>query len=144
MEERNERVGIEADDVLRRLAALAFLDPGDVVRWGADQVTVLESSELTPEQRAAVGEVRVKRNTIGKMETVETMIKLRDPMPALALLAKHVGLTPESPSLPHERIPLIEAVARMSDEEIVALVQKVFAPVPTRVLDMAGGALEGL
>ena len=72
---------------MEQLAAIAFQDVGEIVEWGPDFVRVRPSEELTPLQRASVSEVTTRRTRNGTVTTV----KLRDPMPALALLAKHVG-----------------------------------------------------
>ena len=86
--ERSERTGIEADHVLQRLAAVGLADPRDVVTWSSSGVTIRDSAELTPEQAATVAEVTHRVTKEGSTVTV----KLRDPMPALSLLAKHTGV----------------------------------------------------
>lgn len=93
--ERAERTKINADMVLRRLAALGLADPRDVVEWDEGDVTLRDSSELTVEQAATVAEVRRVVTPDGETTTV----KLRDPMPSLALLAKHTGVVKDGATI---------------------------------------------
>ena len=46
---------------MRELAYIAFADPGEVMTWGPDGVTIKDSSTLTREQRAIVAEANEAR-----------------------------------------------------------------------------------
>ena len=51
------RTGLQVDDVLEGFRRIAFADIRDAVEWGANGVTLRDSSELTDEQAFAVAEV---------------------------------------------------------------------------------------
>lgn len=79
--------GVVARQVAERLAAIGFADPRDVVTWDAHSITIRDSSELTPEQAAAVSEIKYSPRKDGGTITV----KLRDPLPALNRLGDYTG-----------------------------------------------------
>jgi phage terminase small subunit len=94
-EERRGSVEVTAGEVVEELGRIVFADPADVIAWGPDGVVVKDSATLTPEQRRMVVEVAETRITSKDGDVSSTIkVKLRPRDPALALLAKHLGLIP--------------------------------------------------
>lgn len=87
--ERRRQLGITEDRVLREYAKIAFADARDYMSWGKGGVILLDSSELTPEQAAAVAEVAEHPLKDGG---VAVRLKLHDKKGALDALSKHMGL----------------------------------------------------
>ncbi len=84
--ERMERLQITADDVVRRLIHLGFTDINAFASWSSNRITLKDLDQVPPEKLAALAEVQ---------ETTQGLrIRLRDPLPALALLARHTGVIP--------------------------------------------------
>ncbi len=97
IDERNARTRVTADRVLKELARAAFSDMRNYVDWGPDGVKLKSSSELSPDDAAAVTEVSESFSENGK--TLKFKLAHKDS--ALKLLAQHVGLVgrDDSPSV---------------------------------------------
>lgn len=87
---RADRVGIEADAVLREIAAIAFAHMGQYAAWHDDQVTLKDSREVDPR---AVSEVAQRMTRYGN----NISIKLHDKLGALVKLGDHLGLWKRDP-----------------------------------------------
>lgn len=94
LEERVEKAGLEAEDVMEELMRLAFSDLREHVGWGPKHVTLKESAGLTDEAAAAVAEVS---KTVGEYGS-SYKIKLHDKLGALRDLAKIAGMYPKDGS----------------------------------------------
>ena len=82
------RVELEADNILRELLAIATADVADYVTKNADSSLALrQMEEIPPLSRRAIADVRRTKDGF--------RLKLHPKLPALALLAKHVGLLVE-------------------------------------------------
>lgn len=88
MAERSRRTGINQDRVLRELAKIAFVNPGDVINL--NQATV--KSDAKEEDLAAIASVKIKNIPTEDGEITEREIKLCDKLKALDLLGKHLGI----------------------------------------------------
>ena len=86
--ERSRRTGISQDRVLRELAKIAFVNPGDVINL--NQATV--KSDAKEEDLAAIASVKIKNIPTEDGEITEREIKLCDKLKALDLLGKHLGI----------------------------------------------------
>ena len=89
MDARAARLDVKADRVVLEAARIAFADLGRMVRWGKRGVELLESTELSPDDRAAVAAVQERRHK-GQLEGLS--IKLHDKNAALVTLCRHLGL----------------------------------------------------
>jgi phage terminase small subunit len=92
---RSKRTQIEADDVVRELAAIGFSRLTDVVSWQegpwGTEVTVKPSDQIDGRAVASIKPVLV-----GKLRTgVE--IKLHDKLGALTKLGEHLGMWKKAP-----------------------------------------------
>lgn len=85
--ERSRRTGINADRVIRELARLAFIDPTQLI--DSDGAV---KPDATPDDRAAIACVRVKRSSGKDGESVEREVRVADKLKALELLGKHLTL----------------------------------------------------
>ncbi len=89
MAARAQRLEVKADRVVLEAARIAFADLGRVVRWGKHGVRLVESTALSPDDRAAVASVQERRDK-GKLSSLA--IKLHDKNGALVTLFRHLGL----------------------------------------------------
>ena len=94
MQRRSKRIKISQDRVLLELARCAFSDLRRVVSWDSSGVTLLDSSDLKPDEAATVSEITATDTREGKRIKVKLWSKLR----ALELLSRHLGLFEPTPS----------------------------------------------
>jgi phage terminase small subunit len=85
---RSESTGVTADRVISELARIAFGNQRAVMTWGADGVSLRESSQLTDDEAALVSEVAETVSAAGNGLKLKTHDKVR----ALELLGKHLGM----------------------------------------------------
>lgn len=83
-ESQEARTQITADRVLRELARVAFADVTDVTYIEGGHVRLIDSKELTEDQRAAIA--YAKEGAFGPE------VKLYDKIKALELIGKHLGM----------------------------------------------------
>ena len=88
---RMERTETTADDVIRELKRIAFLDPRQVMSWGPDGVRLLASSSLSPDVAAAIAEVSETTTEGGG----SLRVKWADKISALRLLMQHLSMLTE-------------------------------------------------
>ena len=104
--ERSERVRIRADDVLKELGLVAFANLLDYVTPQKDGSVVIDLSELTRDQAAALGEVTVDEYIEGKgdsaREVKRVRFKMLNKLEALEKLGKHLQLFKEEVVHPHQ------------------------------------------
>ena len=110
MDERNERTEITADQVVRQLARIAFMDIKDVIEWGVEDRDVLVSNgpdELPTKESVPVEYVRLKdQEQIDgtlvqsvKMGKHGMVVEFPDRMRAFEMLAKHTGVYEDRPNV---------------------------------------------
>jgi phage terminase small subunit len=85
MTKRSERTDIKADDVIRELAKIAFANMEDYTRLTKGGGLVLDATNLTRDQKAAISEVSYDAQGNPK-------IKLADKRAALVDLGRHFAL----------------------------------------------------
>lgn len=115
MDERSERVGIKADDVLRELGRIGLFDIRKVVEWGGGDVRFVPSHVIDDDTAAAIQEVKaeVMRSMPNEddedappMQVVKMSIKMASKVAALTKLGEHLGLfqseTQKPPPTPPE------------------------------------------
>jgi phage terminase small subunit len=84
-----ERTRIDADRVRREFARLAFVDIADVIEWDEEgNIALKASASISPDDRAAIAELKVKRGAHG----MKARVKLHDKQRALDSLARLMGL----------------------------------------------------
>lgn len=98
MKARAKRLEINADNVLRELAKIAFSDIRQVIAFGPDGVTVANSEDMPDDAAAALQSIAeqktVRRDPRGMEETITSTIKVKlyDKLRALELAGRHLGL----------------------------------------------------
>ncbi|HEX3971322.1 MAG TPA: terminase small subunit [Stellaceae bacterium] len=84
-----ERTRIDVDRVRREFARIAFTDIADFMEWDeAGNIALKASAAISPDDRAAIAELKVKRGEQG----VNARLKLHDKLRALDRLARLMGL----------------------------------------------------
>jgi phage terminase small subunit len=84
-----ERTRIDVDRVRRELARIAFTDIADFMEWDEEgNIALKASAAISPDDRAAIAELKVKRDEQG----VNARLKLHDKLRALDSLARLMGL----------------------------------------------------
>ena len=92
----SEKTGITAERVLQELALLGFANMQDYMRAGPDGDPVLDFSQLTRAQAAALAEVTVEDFKDGRGEDARDVrrikFKMSDKRAALVDIGKHLGM----------------------------------------------------
>lgn len=95
-EARSERTEITQDAVLRELAKIGFANMSDYMRTGLDGDPVLDFSNLSRDQAAALSEVTVEDFKDGRGEDSRDVrrvkFKLADKRAALVDIGRHLGM----------------------------------------------------
>jgi phage terminase small subunit len=96
-----ERTRIDVDRVKREYARLAFVDIGDIAAWDEDGFALKASAAISPDDRAAIAQVKLASGAKG----VKASIKLHSKQRALDSLAKLMGLFGKTPfvTIDHEK-----------------------------------------
>jgi phage terminase small subunit len=98
LEREAKRYGTEPGRIFQALAAIAFSDPGEFVRWGGDlgeETALVDSTTIPANKRQAVKKIRSIRTISGKdgeNERVATEIEFESKLKALELIGKATGL----------------------------------------------------
>jgi phage terminase small subunit len=82
------RTRIDVDRVKREFARIAFMDIADVIEWDEEGIALKPSAQISPDDRAAIAQLKVKTGEHG----VKASIKLHSKQAALDSLAKLMGL----------------------------------------------------
>ncbi len=114
-QERAERTGVTADEVILELKRLGFSRMTDFSSWGPDGVRLKKSEDLTPGQAAAVSEVTETVSESGG----NRKIKLHSKPAALELLGRHLGMFKDSLNinLDLKNVPDADLDARITELE---------------------------
>lgn len=88
MAKRSRRTGINQDRVVRELAKIALVNPGNIINLKDASVR----EDATDDDKACIQSVKVKTSESDKGTIVEREIKFQDKTRALELLGKHLGM----------------------------------------------------
>ncbi len=113
IQERTERLGLQADDVVLELRRIAFSDIIDYMEWDSSTVRVKKSHEIPAEARRAIA--GMTRSANGSVQ-----VKLHGKVRALEMLAKHLGMY----EIRREPTSRVGDVSVLTDEELDELIQK--------------------
>ena len=96
-----ERTRIDVDRVKREFARIAFMDIADIIEWDEAGIVVKPSAQISPDDRAAIAQLKLKSGEDG----VKASVKLHSKQHALDSLAKLMGLYGKKPfvTIDHER-----------------------------------------
>lgn len=93
---QEKRLEITADRVLKEWGKIAFATLGDYITVLGDGTAIVDLSEMTPDQAAALGEITIDEYSEGPKEKPRQVkkikIKLGDKKGALDSIAKHLGM----------------------------------------------------
>lgn len=96
MAERAAKTEITAERVLRELAKIGFANMDNFMKLTPDGSAVLDFSNLTPEQAAAISEITVEEFMDGAGEEARPVrrvkFKLHDKRAALVDIGRHLGM----------------------------------------------------
>jgi phage terminase small subunit len=101
-----ERTRIDVDRVKREFARIAFVDIADFIAWDEDgNIALKASAAISPDDRAAIAELKVKRGAHGVKAPAKVTMKLHDKQRALDGLARLMGLYGKKPfvTIDHEK-----------------------------------------
>lgn len=100
--ERARRCGIDADRVLKELAAVAFSDLGELIEFTAEGFRFKDAGAVSEAARRAVSGIKVRREAGGpNREPAEVVeFKLWPKVESLNLLGKHLGMWKEKDDPP--------------------------------------------
>ena len=102
-EERNKRLKSDADDVLQKLMLISNTNIIDFVRrWDGNAVEFEDSNMIPRDILYGVSQIKQTITGVGRNQTENFTLKLRDNIKALALLAKHHGLLDQMSSIDPE------------------------------------------
>lgn len=88
MAELSRRTGVTAERIMQELARIAFLDPTKVTDVNTGKVL----PDASPDDRAAIASVKVRRSTSESGDMVEREVRFADKIRALELLGKRFGM----------------------------------------------------
>ena len=96
-----ERTRIDVDRVKREFARIAFMDIADIIEWDEAGIALKPSADISPDDRAAIAQLKVKADEHG----VKASVKLHSKQHALDSLARLMGLYGKKPSvtIDHEK-----------------------------------------
>lgn len=93
---RSQRTQVEADQVVKELALLAFSDIGQVLDFAGDALHLRQPSAIPESARRCISGIKVRRYTEGRgedaLEVEVTEFKLWSKTDALEKLGRHLGL----------------------------------------------------
>lgn len=127
MEERNTRTNISADDVIRQLARIAFMDIKDMIEWGVEERNEIIDHDEDGEpiiEKIQSEYVRLKdREQIDgtlvqsvKMTKYGMAVEFPDRMRAIEMLAKHTGVFDDRPNVAVDVSGFVDALKETAQQ----------------------------
>jgi len=95
MKAREKRTDVTVDRVVKELGKVGFASIADFASWKSNKVTLKDSDQLSDDLKAAVSEIKEKKNIAGS--SVE--LKLHCKLGALDKLARHLGMYDDNMNL---------------------------------------------
>lgn len=89
--ERGRRVGVTADQVVKELVRIAFVDTSRLVKFEGGRMVLTETANLTEDERRAVSEMSESVTENSRTRK----FKMHDKLKALELLGRHLGMWKE-------------------------------------------------
>jgi phage terminase small subunit len=83
-----DKLEIKAESIAEEFLKMASYDPGEVMTWTDDKLTLKNSDDMTPAQRKLITEIKFTPTQFGTTK----QIKLTNRMDALQNLARHLGM----------------------------------------------------
>ena len=93
MKAREERTRLSGDRILLEAMRIAFADPARIAHWGPNGVELVDSGDLSPDDKAAVKWISVG----GRKGATAQRFEMHDKLAALTLLARLTGMLTREP-----------------------------------------------
>jgi phage terminase small subunit len=93
LKDREARMRLSGDRIILEAMRIAFADPARVAHWGPNGVELVDSDDLTPDDKAAVKWISVG----GRKGATAQRFELHDKIAALHLLARMTGMMTREP-----------------------------------------------
>ena len=93
MKERDQRLRLTAERIVGEAMCIAFADPTRIAHWSKDGVELVDSHDLTPDDRRAVKWISVG----GRKGEHAQRFEMHDKLRALEFLARMTGLLTRAP-----------------------------------------------
>ena len=113
IQERTERLKLQADDVVLELVRIGFSDIADFVTWDSSTVRIKKSHEIPAESRRAIA--GVTRSANGSIQ-----VRLHAKVRALDSLAKHLGMYGNR----REPTSRVGDASLLTDDELVEIIRQ--------------------
>ena len=113
LKEREKRLRLSGDRIIREAMRIAFADPSRVAHWGPDGVTLRDSDDLSADDKAAVKWISVG----GRKGANAQRFEMHDKLAALALLARLTGMLTRAPG--HGRFAILDEEADKRDANAI-------------------------
>jgi phage terminase small subunit len=93
LKEREKRLRLTGDRIILEAMRIAFADPSRIAHWGPDGVMLVDSDDLTADDKAAVKWISVG----GRKGARAQRFEMHDKLAALELLARMTGMLTRAP-----------------------------------------------
>lgn len=135
-EEKKTRLSIEDDDILREQYRLATSDITNYLSWGPNGIAWKSSDTLSEDARRAIESVDIYQDTLdsedGAITKLRIKLKMHPKIPALEMLAKHLGLYRER----------VDITVRDERDSVIAEAHEMLKQTRERLLASQGGSEE--
>lgn len=111
LKDREARTRLSGDRIILEAMRIAFADPSRVAHWGPNGVELVDSDDLTPDDKAAVKWISVG----GRKGTTAQRFELHDKIAALHLLARMTGMLTREPG--RGRFAMLQALPAEQEHE---------------------------
>lgn len=111
LKDREARTRLSGDRIILEAMRIAFADPSRVAHWGPNGVELVDSDDLTPDDKAAVKWISVG----GRKGATAQRFELHDKIAALHLLARMTGMLTREPG--RGRFALLQALPAEQEHE---------------------------
>lgn len=127
MDERNERTNITADDVIRQLARIAFMDIKDFVEWGVEERNEIidrdeDDNPIIEKVQSEYVRLKAAQQIDGtlvqsiKMTKYGMAVEFPDRMRAMEMLAKHTGVFDDRPNVNVDVSGFVDALKQTAQQ----------------------------
>lgn len=127
MDERNERTNITADDVIRQLARIAFMDIKDFIEWGVEERNEIidrdeDDNPIIEKVQSEYVRMKAAQHIDGslvqsiKMTKYGMAVEFPDRMRAMEMLAKHTGVFDDRPNVSVDVSGFVDALKQTAQQ----------------------------
>jgi hypothetical protein len=118
MEADASRAQPVTDRIKDELMRIAFSNPGRIARWSAGGIVLVNSVDLTEDDRAAVKRITLGPS-LGQGKKRAQLFEMHDKLSALELLARINGMLPQGKAAPRATVKANESRTRRDANAIL-------------------------